>query len=83
MRVAEKSLASIPSGRIGARKQRAFLGRAVKYLAGEAGIRQFLDFGTGLPTTENVHDHLANLIANGKSTQVASLLRNINRRQSI
>ena len=54
--VAEKSLASVPSGRIGAREQRAFLGRAVRYLAGEAGIRQFLDIGTGLPTTNNVHD---------------------------
>src|ERR1700749_2031310 len=54
--VAEKSLASVPSGRIGAREQRAFLGRAVRYLAGEAGIRQFLDIGTGLPTTGNVHE---------------------------
>jgi SAM-dependent methyltransferase len=54
--VAEKSLASIPSGRIGAREQRAFLGRAVRYLAGEAGIRQFLDIGAGLPTTDSVHE---------------------------
>jgi hypothetical protein len=54
--VAEKSLASVPSGRIGAREQRAFLGRTVRYLAGEAGIRQFLDIGTGLPTTDNVHE---------------------------
>jgi hypothetical protein len=54
--VAEKSLASIPSGRVGAREQRAFLGRAVRYLAGEAGIRQFLDIGTGLPTADNVHE---------------------------
>src|SRR5246127_4670797 len=54
--VAEKSLASIPSGRIGAREQRAFLGRAVGYLAREAGIRQFLDIGAGLPTSRNVHE---------------------------
>ena len=54
--VAEKSLASIPSGRTGAREQRAFLGRAVSYLAAEAGVRQFLDIGTGLPTTDNVHE---------------------------
>src|ERR1700728_2603027 len=53
--VAEKSLASIPSGRIGAREQRGFLGRAVRYLAGEAGIRQFLDIGTGIPTAGNTH----------------------------
>jgi O-methyltransferase involved in polyketide biosynthesis len=38
-----------------ARADRAFLGRAVRFLAGEAGIRQFLDIGTGLPTAENTH----------------------------
>ncbi|MEO3767076.1 SAM-dependent methyltransferase [Streptomyces sp. B8F3] len=39
-----------------ARADREFLGRAVRYLAGEAGIRQFLDIGTGLPTAENTHE---------------------------
>jgi O-methyltransferase involved in polyketide biosynthesis len=39
-----------------ARAQRDFLGRAVRYLAGEAGIRQFLDIGTGLPTVDNTHE---------------------------
>lgn len=38
-----------------ARANRAFLGRAVRYLAREAGIRQFLDIGAGLPTQDNVH----------------------------
>ena len=38
-----------------ARASRAFLARAVRYLAGEAGIRQFLDIGTGLPTASNTH----------------------------
>ena len=38
-----------------ARAARAFLTRAVQYLAGEAGIRQFLDVGTGLPTVNNTH----------------------------
>ena len=38
------------------RANRAFLGRAVRYLAGEAGIRQFLDIGTGIPTADNVHE---------------------------
>jgi hypothetical protein len=38
-----------------ARVQRRFLARAVRYLAGEAGIRQFLDIGTGLPTADNTH----------------------------
>jgi hypothetical protein len=39
-----------------ARHSRAFLGRAVRHLAGEAGIRQFLDIGTGLPTVDNTHE---------------------------
>ncbi|MFI0981931.1 SAM-dependent methyltransferase [Streptomyces sp. NPDC021093] len=38
-----------------ARADRLFLGRAVSYLAGEAGLRQFLDVGTGLPTADNTH----------------------------
>ena len=37
-------------------QNRRFLGRAVRYLAREAGIRQFLDIGTGLPTMGNVHE---------------------------
>jgi len=40
----------------GVRANRAFLRRAVTYLVGEAGIRQFLDIGTGLPTAENTHE---------------------------
>jgi O-methyltransferase involved in polyketide biosynthesis len=39
-----------------ARADRAFLGRVVQYLAGEAGVRQFLDIGTGLPTASNTHE---------------------------
>ena len=37
------------------RLNRAFLGRAVQYLAGQVGIRQFLDIGSGIPTMGNVH----------------------------
>ena len=48
-------LRSVPHARTGARENRAFLGRAVRYLVAEAGIRQFLDIGTGLPTASNVH----------------------------
>jgi SAM-dependent methyltransferase len=40
----------------GARANRAFLARAVRYLAGERGIRQFLDIGPGLPAPGNTHD---------------------------
>jgi hypothetical protein len=39
-----------------ARADRLFLGRVVRLLAGEAGIRQFLDIGTGLPTRDNTHE---------------------------
>jgi len=39
-----------------ARAGRYFLARAVRFLAGEAGIRQFLDIGTGLPTVDNTHE---------------------------
>jgi hypothetical protein len=38
------------------RANRAVLRRAVRYLAGEAGIRQFLDIGTGIPTANNTHE---------------------------
>jgi hypothetical protein len=38
------------------RANRAFLGRAVRFLAAEAGIRQFLDIGTGIPSADNTHE---------------------------
>jgi hypothetical protein len=46
----------VPSTRTAVRANRAFLGRAVRYLTGEAGIRQFLDIGTGIPAAANVHE---------------------------
>jgi len=46
----------VPTIRTMVRGQRAFLGRAVRWLAGEAGIRQFLDIGTGLPAADNTHE---------------------------
>ena len=47
--------AIFPGIAVVARTSRAFLTRAVRYLAGEAGMRQFLDIGTGLPTADNTH----------------------------
>jgi trans-aconitate methyltransferase len=44
-----------PNARAGAQANRAFLGRAVRFLAA-AGIRQFLDIGSGIPTQGNVHE---------------------------
>jgi SAM-dependent methyltransferase len=52
---AEQFIEVMPNILGGVRANRAFLRRAVQYLAGEAGIRQFLDIGTGLPTAENTH----------------------------
>jgi SAM-dependent methyltransferase len=53
---ADRVIEAMPGVRTGPRENRAFLGRAVSYLATEAGIRQFLDIGTGLPTTNSVHE---------------------------
>jgi O-methyltransferase involved in polyketide biosynthesis len=53
---AEQVAAALPTIRATVRANRAFLRRAVQYLAGEVGIRQFLDIGTGLPTADNTHE---------------------------
>ena len=53
---AELMIQQYPDIVTGVRKNRAFLGRAVHYLAAEAGIRQFLDIGTGLPSSNNTHE---------------------------
>ncbi|HEY1640720.1 MAG TPA: SAM-dependent methyltransferase [Streptosporangiaceae bacterium] len=52
---AERVLAVTPGLRYRVRANRAFLARAVRYLAAEAGIRQFLDIGTGIPSADNTH----------------------------
>ena len=54
--LAELMIQAIPNMRAMAAANRAFLGRAVRYLAAEAGLRQFLDIGTGIPTSPNVHE---------------------------
>jgi hypothetical protein len=53
---AEQALAATPAVRDMARQNRAFLQRVVRFLARDAGIRQFIDIGTGLPTQGNVHE---------------------------
>ena len=53
---AEQVIAAYPTIRTSVRAQRAFLGRAVHYLAADEGIRQFLDIGTGLPSANNTHE---------------------------
>lgn len=49
-------VAAIPDVAAIARDNRSFLGRVVRYLTGQAGVRQFLDLGGGLPTQANVHE---------------------------
>jgi hypothetical protein len=53
---AQRLLDAVPGAAQAARDNRRFLRRAVQFLAGQAGIRQFLDIGTGLPTRGNVHE---------------------------
>ncbi|WP_199486674.1 SAM-dependent methyltransferase [Actinomadura logoneensis] len=53
---AERFIATFPAILAIARADRAFLGRAVRHLVGDLGIRQFLDIGTGLPTMDNTHE---------------------------
>lgn len=50
-----EAFGGIDNARVDVRANRAFLGRAVRYLAGEVGVRQFLDIGTGVPNADNVH----------------------------
>jgi hypothetical protein len=53
--LARTIIALDPNFRTAVRANRAFVGRAVRFLAGQAGIRQFLDIGSGIPTENNVH----------------------------
>src|SRR6266496_4142789 len=53
---AQKMMDTVPESVHMVASNRAFLVRAVRYLAAEAGIRQFLDIGSGLPTRQNVHE---------------------------
>ena len=55
-RAAEAAMKANPSMVTGMRENRALMRRMTAFLAGEAGIRQFLDLGTGLPTSPNMHE---------------------------
>jgi hypothetical protein len=67
---AEQVIAANPQVLPGVRANRAFLGRAVRYLAGEQGIRQFLDIGTGLPTVDNTHEVAQQVAPEGRVVYV-------------
>jgi O-methyltransferase involved in polyketide biosynthesis len=60
----DEAIAHFPDMVASVRNTRAFLGRAVRFLAEERGIRQFLDIGTGIPTAANTHE-VAQGIARG------------------
>jgi hypothetical protein len=59
---AARLLEAVPQAAVAARENRAFLNRAVRYLAHEAGIRQFLDIGAGLPAARAVHEIVHGLV---------------------
>jgi hypothetical protein len=52
----DRTMAVFPGIATAARANRAFLRRAVRFLVAEAGVRQFLDIGTGIPTSDNTHE---------------------------
>ncbi|AGZ43087.1 hypothetical protein AFR_24095 [Actinoplanes friuliensis DSM 7358] len=54
--VGDQIIATLPQLAENARLSRAYLARVVRHLAGTAGVRQFLDIGTGLPTADNTHE---------------------------
>jgi hypothetical protein len=67
---AEETLKVWPEFGFAARANRAFLGRVIRYLAGEAGIRQFLDIGTGIPTAGNTHQVAQEIAAESRVVYV-------------
>jgi len=52
----DEILKTFPTARLAALENRRLLQRVTRYLAAEAGVRQFLDIGTGLPTADNTHE---------------------------
>jgi hypothetical protein len=62
--------AQVPSAPYSARANRAFLGRAVRYLVRERGVRQFLDVGTGIPSAGNTHEVAQGLAADARALYV-------------
>jgi len=67
---AEQLVAINPAARRAVRENRAFHGRAVRYLVGDAGIRQFLDIGTGIPAADNTHEVAQRVAADARIVYV-------------
>jgi O-methyltransferase involved in polyketide biosynthesis len=66
----EATIAAYPAIRASARAIRAFLARSVRFLTAEAGVRQFLDIGTGLPTASNTHQVAQSVAAGSRIVYV-------------
>jgi len=64
--VGDRIIATVPTAQIGVRAQRAVLGRVVRHLVKEAGIRQLIDIGSGLPTADNVHQIAQRIVGDCK-----------------
>jgi hypothetical protein len=69
-KAAQEAMAAYPGMAYLARANRAFLGRVVRYLAGEAGVRQFLDVGTGIPAAGNTHEVAQEVAADSRVVYV-------------
>jgi hypothetical protein len=69
-RAAEAATRANPAMATGMRENRAVMRRMTAYLAGEAGIRQFLDIGTGLPTMQNTHEVAQNVAPDSRIVYV-------------
>src|SRR5215470_14101536 len=69
-KAAEQLIAISPAVRTAVRENRAFHGRAVRYLAGEAGVRQFRDIGTGIPAADNTHEVAQRVAADARIVYV-------------
>lgn len=65
---AEEALAIAPEGRFAARENRAFLQRAVRYIAAQ-GVRQFIDIGSGYPTAGPVHEIAAEAVPDPRASR--------------
>ncbi|WP_203919685.1 SAM-dependent methyltransferase [Rugosimonospora africana] len=66
----DRILAAFPTARTAAMENRRFMHRAARYLAGQAGIGQFLDIGTGIPTSPNLHEVVQDIAAQSRVVYV-------------
>lgn len=67
---ARRVIEALPDVPLGVRENRAFLVRAVDYLADQCGIDQFIDIGTGIPTSPNVHEVVRSRIPDARVVYV-------------